>query len=393
MWDRLKRIFGGGGEQKPAPASPPATPAEDDDKHDVKWLDASTNPWGVPVLDVRPLTLSMLSLTKSEQIARNAVSYGGEDGSSFAAQAPPVARTIACELPYRIDRMLADGVLFKPSRMEHKWGIFACSGRIVCVRSWLREVHVTAELRVVDAGRAEVTSITGVFREDDEPADLTVRTLDYLLRTHALAEEYPLPWPETAAIDLKTIGMSCMSFAGNMAHFVTPEMLPTRTLPDRPLRSVSLLHLAVVDEDEAALDRALASGIPLDLCAVDGLTVMHWAQVLKDTRGTELLLSRGADIDMRGDEGSTALMTVVQRRDEVRTRFLLDRGADASAADARGFTSLHRAAEMGELAIARLLLERGATRDVAAEGHTPLSLAQMRGEKALVELLGGPGGG
>jgi hypothetical protein len=53
-----------------------------------------------------------------------------------------MSRAVAATLRFPIDRMLADGVLFSPSAMEHKWAIFYHQRRILCVRSWLRWVHV-----------------------------------------------------------------------------------------------------------------------------------------------------------------------------------------------------------------------------------------------------------
>ena len=67
--------------------------------------------------------------------------------------------------------------------------------------------------------------------------------------------------------------------------------------------------------------------------------------------------------------------------------FMLDRGADANAVDKRGFGALHRAAERGHLDVAALLLDRGASPNPQSGPHTPLALAQARGETALVALL------
>jgi hypothetical protein len=378
VFNRIKRLFGHGASGKPAADTDAAQP---------RWIDAADNPWRVPVLDVRPVTLTMISTSTSRSCAANAVSYGREDGSSFVGQSPPTKRTVPASLRYRIDRMLADGVLFIPEAMEQKWAIFARGNKIICVRSWLREVHVTADVRIVDPEHAEITSVTGVFAADDEPADFTARTLDYLLRTHVLEQEYPVPLLGDTGSDPKTTAIACMSSFGNMAHFATPHALPNRAVPERPLRTVSLLHLAVVRNDTAAAAAALDAGIPIDIRAYDGLPPMHWALIPEGTEMLAFLLSRGGGVDARGEQGSTPLMSAVQQRKDATARFLLDHGADANATDARGFTALHRAAEMGQLEIARLLLERGATRDVAAEGHTPLSLAKMRNEAAMVELL------
>src|SRR5262249_15916758 len=41
----------------------------------VRWLAPADNPWGVPVLDVRPVTLGMLSTSRDQQCALNAMSF------------------------------------------------------------------------------------------------------------------------------------------------------------------------------------------------------------------------------------------------------------------------------------------------------------------------------
>jgi ankyrin repeat protein len=58
-----------------------------------------------------------------------------------------------------------------------------------------------------------------------------------------------------------------------------------------------------------------------------------------------------------------------------------------NARDRRAFTALHRAAEMGHLDVLRLLLERGASPNPEAEGHTPRSLAEGRGNRDVVVVL------
>ncbi len=80
-------------------------------------------------------------------------------------------------------------------------------------------------------------------------------------------------------------------------------------------------------------------------------------------------------------------MTAVQSSSPEIVSFLLDCEADVDAGDRRGFTALHRAAEMGHLELTKMLLERGATPNPEAEGHTPCSLAEARGEAGIVALI------
>lgn len=253
------------------------------------------------------------------------------------------------------------------------------------IRSWLREVQVVAQTQVHE-GYIEVTTLRGAFVDPNEKSSFTIRVFDYLLRTHTLDMLYPAPLPMGMEADPRKAAMWCSSQFGNFAQFATSHEFPI-TPPQKPLRTSSLLHLAIARGQVDVVRSFLDAGWPADLLAANGLAPLHWALVRADTAILTMLLERGSSIDVRSAEGATPLMNAVQRRSVEMVAFLLDHGADPNAADQRGFTALHRAAEMGELRIARCLLDHGAVPHPQAEGRTPLSLAQGRGEKEIVKLL------
>ncbi|HJU40756.1 MAG TPA: ankyrin repeat domain-containing protein [Tahibacter sp.] len=381
-WEWLKRLFAGPRTSAaPAPAPAPTAP-----EPGVRWIEAADTPWGVRVLDVRPVTHTMTSTSADPQCATNAVSFGQDDGTGFIGVEPPARRTIDASLRFPVDRMLADGVLFIPREMEHKWAIFHHRGKLIFVRSWLRRVVAVADI-VAHADAVEVTRVHGAFGgDDDEDPDFTRAALDYLVRSHALDETYPAPLPAGVEADPRAAALWCMSMFGNRAAFATPHRF-ARHDPERPLRTHSLLHIAVARADVAAIEACLAAGIPVDLLAADGLAPLHWALASTGLTIMALLLDRGSPVDVRSAEGATPLMNAVQARSVDRTNFLLDRGADADARDDRGYTALHRAAEMGQRELVRVLLARGATAHVDANGHTPRSFAQARGHDDIVAML------
>ena len=373
-WERLKRIFRRQGDS-----------INWLEQTDINWLEAADNPWGVRVLDVRPVTHTAVSTTATEQYAINAVSYGGDYGISFIGEEPPVTRIVEANLRFPIDRLLADGVLFAPREMEHKWALFYHRGEIICVRSWLRQVHAVARVEEHE-DHVVVTEVRGTFVAEDEDPDLTIRMLDYMLRSHALDTEYPVPLPAGMDQDPRAAAMWCYSMFGNRAFFATPHQI-VRQDPDKPLRTHSLLHMAVVNGDVPMIEENLAAGVPIDLLAGDGLPPLHWALACDDPTIVTLLLERGSPVDVRTYQGATALMNAVQEASIDKVSFLLDHGADVNARDQRGFTALHRAAELGHLDVLRVLLDRGASPNPEAEGHTPRSLAEGRGEAEIVALL------
>ena len=181
VWEPIKRFFGR--EDNDATKIP-----------DVSWLTPAQNSWGVPVIDARPVTLTMSAWSEDQKCAENFLSFRKEDGTKFIGEKPQVDRTIEASLRFPVDQKLVDGVLFNPSEMEHKWAIFYHRRQIICVRSWLRRVMVVA---TVDekADHIEISSIRGMFSSEDEEQTFTIRVLDYLLRTHALTMIYPAPIP------------------------------------------------------------------------------------------------------------------------------------------------------------------------------------------------------
>ena len=372
VWGKVKRLF----SQK-----------EENTQQipDISWIEATDNPWGVRVLDVRPITLNMLSNSSDPQCASNAISFGQDDGRSFIGEDPPVRSIIKASLRFPIDGTLADGVLFVPRDMEHKWALFYHRGTIICVRSWLRKVQVVAHVEQ-SRDHVEITNVCGKFSDEDEEPDFTIRAVDYLLRSHALEETYPVPLPTGMESDPGSAALWCMSKFGNRAWFATPHRFD-RIDPDRPLCTHSLLHIAVARGEVPAIEENLAAGVPIDLLAGDGLTPLHWALASKDPTIIKFLIERGSPVDVRSAGGATPLMNAVQSASMEQVCFLLDHGADVNARDRRGFTALHRAAEMGHLHILRLLLDRGAKPNPDAEGHTPRSLAEGRNNGDIVAVL------
>lgn len=394
VWGRIKRIFrrddygailiegsnqGDFGENS---AYDPSVVRKGDS---IKWVEAADNSWGVRVLDVRPVTHNMLLVTGNRHQASNAVSWRGDDGTSFIEEEPPVNRLIQANLRFPIDRILAEGVLFIPDEMEHKWALFYHRGEIICVSSWLRQVFVVARVEGQDSHVA-ITEVRGTFGTEDEAPEFTVRVLDYLLRSHTLDIEYPAPLPADMEWTPQRAAEWCMFRFGNRASFATPHQI-VRQDPDTPLRTHSLLHIAAARGDVPSIEAAIADGVPIDLLARDGLAPLHWAMQGENPAITNLLLERGSPVDIRSIAGETPLMSAVQNAGIGNVTILLNHGADANARDQRGGTALHRAVELGHLDMLRSLLDSGASQDIEALGHTPRSIAEARGWKEIVALL------
>lgn len=362
-------------------------------KDALAWIAEDENPWGVRVLDVRPYTHGMLSTSNDPQCAQNAVSFFGDDGSGWIGQLPTARHSEAVNRRYMVDGRLYEGPLFIPDCMEHKWAIFYRQGRLIFVRSWLREVYVVADVKRISDEEIEVTQLYGEFGAgtDDEGFDALV--LDFLLRTHVLGQVYPAPLPSQLAVDEESSALWCVRMFGKMAWVGAAQRPVDEFIVDEPLRSFSLIHLAATRGDRAALKALFEQGVPLDLLANDGLSVMHWAVAGEDPGMPQHLISLGADVDTPSVEGATPLMNVVQNDDLEKVAQLIELGADVNRGDLRGFTALHRACEMGHEGVVKLLLEHGADPNVEVQGHSPRSLALMQEHQGIIALIDAALGG
>lgn len=345
---------------------------------------AADNPWGVDVVDIRSFTQSMLSTSKDENCAVNALSFGLDDGLGFVGQAPQSVRSMMSSLAYRIDARLDDGILFTPRKMEEKWAIFFHQQKIICVRSWTRRVNLIAHTEQ-ENGTLYIKRIEGGFGEGEADDDHTERMFDFLIRSHILAEPYPTPLPQELNDDPMTAALWCFSAFGDRAICSTKGIVSPR-LSDKPMRSDTLLHIAAARSDMEAVARH-SKVIPFDAIARDGFAPLHWALASRDPSAVQKMIELGSKVDVRSLEGATPLMNAVQSQLLDFAKMFLTQGADVNARDSRGFTSLHRAAEMGHDDIAQLLLEHGANPDADAEGHTPRSLAASRDRVAILKMM------
>ncbi|MCL9805387.1 ankyrin repeat domain-containing protein [Flavobacterium amniphilum] len=351
---------------------------------ELPWINPEENLWGIKLVDLSPITHTMVSTSQNRQMAENSMSYGGEDGSTFYGIKPEGNKTIAANIKITTEKKLYPGALFMPNQMEHKWAIYFDGDYLIFVRSWLREVFVTAKVSQKD-NELSVDTIYGEFTEEESP-EFTQAFLRYLLISHVIGEEIPAPLPKDYEIDLGKVGYWAFSAYGNMAHYGTfdHDYAPKAT---KPLRSLSLLHIAVAKCDITDIENQLQQGVDINHLGADGMAPLHWAITPDTLEPMEKLLALGANPNVVNFEGATPLMNAVQSDRIDHFNLLINSKAQVNFKDHRGFTALHRASEMGRLEMVEILLQNGADKTIEAQGHTALSLARMTNEEEVISLL------
>ncbi len=349
-------------------------------------IDPLDNPWGIELLDVRPITQEALLFTKDPNVAANVGAFSPTDGPSFLDQVSDIKTEAEANIYFRVDPKLFPGALYLPQEMEHKWAIYFCHDLLLFIQSWERRLKVIAEVEQ-DDGWLHVTKIRGQLDQSHD-SRLTREIVRFLLISHVIGLHHPAPLPAAARSEQLGPGAIAMGLFGNFAHFASfAKPFPASILP--PLRSISLLHAAALRADLDGIRKLAAKGLPLDLQEPRGMTPVHFALIPSDTSALELFLELGASPDTRTRFGSTLLMEAAGMNKEEHAKLIISSGANINAGDENGFTALHRSAIGGHIGIVKLLLDSGADIEASAQGHTPLSIAKKEGHEEIIKLLDG----
>jgi hypothetical protein len=393
----------------------------DDGAEKARWLEASESPFGVRLLDLRPATQGMMSTSEDPANAQRAVSWGSATIDALPPFAPGEdAERVACALEYPIASSFPDGLLYAPAAMEQKWALFHRAGSIVAVRSWTGQVAAVArgERRGDRLILRELTTVPlalGPFGDQ-------VATFDWLVRTHALKQDLPLPCTEEGLDLLAKVPLMVFSAFGDRAQLATAAPL-VAPAPPRPLRVFSAVFQAARQDDAPRVRALLKDGAdPEAPSPTDGYVALHVAMAHGQADVLAALLEGRADPNTTTDDGRCALgigivnaaplalldrlvaagadlrsvsvdgfgllhaAAEVDRADAI--AWLLEHGLDMTATTKAGFTPLHVACGLGKAQAARALLSAGADPAAASPKGTPLDLATRAKHAAVLALFG-----
>jgi hypothetical protein len=219
MINKLLSIF-----RKPSPASsqpessqPNVTPPQSQEIPLIRWLakEDPESPFVVDGFDCYGFTSSMLSTTKDQDIARSFVALRSEDGQTLRNRLPEDSVELPCSLSYAYEGAISDGILFKSATMEEKWDIYFYDGRLYFCRSWTGTLAFVAEL----TSHNHALRISRVWASASSEPALSIRQVDYLIKSHLYKSRVPHPLPDDLERDPEVVAMYSFSQYGRLCCF------------------------------------------------------------------------------------------------------------------------------------------------------------------------------
>ncbi len=185
------------------------------------WMEADENPFGVKVLDCRPLGDSLRSLTTDPRSVQFFGSPDARSGEVFQGMVPDPAITVPCDLLFPLSAPLPNGgPLFLASVMEEKWNVYHFADVLYFVRSWNGELRYTVGVTVSEAG-LHVSEVRALRTHLYAEGSLVLRQIDYLIRCCILGEITPHPVP-LFCVSKQAIAVWTFSEYGRLGHFAEP---------------------------------------------------------------------------------------------------------------------------------------------------------------------------
>jgi ankyrin repeat protein len=197
---------------------------------------------------------------------------------------------------------------------------------------------------------------------------------------------------------------------------------PTSPLDIKRKSAFTQLHVAISEGSYEAVSDLLDDSHKeeMELPDQNGNTPLIWAAIQNDIEIAEALIESNANVNAQNYEGQTSLFLAISLGYEEMARILLENGANPNISTLEGVTPLHMAAANGARNLLVLLLGYGAfvneqdengdtvmhyavregrvdivkflasfcdTKSVNEDDETPLDLATLLGEKAMMQVL------
>lgn len=417
----------------------------------LEWIRGAQSPFGIDVLDLRAVALTVVSTSRNPEAALTAMSYGERSVCDFEMTDEEIQEKLPCNIDlcessasqyaYACVRPLPNGDLFLPEAMEDKWAIYLSGTRLYFVRSWTATVAMVVDTHIVHGSDCDTLQLQRVHTTQnmvDADASNTWsfgHFIDFLMRSHVLTQHFAvaplLMGAELGGDDdeanLATLAARSFSLFGKRAliaarsddfaghydpancpvHGATPTLRSNSTLitavegvcravtgdhntSQKPASEAQLTKLKNLAEQAFANGEIDCPGRQL------GYSALHIAAVLGCAPVVHLLLEAGASVLARSDSTRTPLHELCSTSSACWSEEVANALIRAGAKDHievqsdDGTRPIHMAVQTGSIEAVRYLLDCGAdinAKSLGGLGFTPLHNAAEQGHAEKVTLL------
>lgn len=225
MFERLARLF-----RKKAEATAPTrespelqSPADTLHPAELQWQEAGQNEFGLRVLDCRPFTHGMISLTEDKEVAVRFNELRKSGCTEHVGQEPDDPVTWTCHLTFPYSGEVEDGTLFIAQEMEDKWDIYLYEGHLYFARSWTGKLCFKAAVAFTDRECVVSCVKSCASAEEDHTPGFSIRQVDFLIKRHLYRREVPHPVPRSIPESPRDIALYSFSIYGRWASFASFE--------------------------------------------------------------------------------------------------------------------------------------------------------------------------
>ncbi len=208
--------------RKRNPTHKKGAPLADNVSGDSLWLRGDDSPFGMDVLDCRPMAQSYVLSTADERIADSFAQNTRSNGSEYIGKFPENPVRFDHEFSFTLkDVRIKDGPLFVASCMEEKWNIYYYNHVMYFVRSWTGNLIYAALCNIKD----DTLFLSSVVMNEEsiDPGDrfFPLREVFFLIVSHVLGNIYPHPVPARIGLDEGKILLFSFSQYGRMGLFAS----------------------------------------------------------------------------------------------------------------------------------------------------------------------------
>lgn len=185
------------------------------------------NPFGIRVLDIRPLTHTLVSTAQNPDIAESFGRQRYSDGRDLIDAKIESPETVSCALRFPHNGAPLEGIVFKAKSMESKWDIYIYDSVFLFARSWTGDLVYRAWAEVGD----DAIAISKIQASANN-AEIAARAVYFLLGSHAMGRVLPHPLTtDLSPEETHQIALWSFSVFGNRACYATFEDLTSYEIP------------------------------------------------------------------------------------------------------------------------------------------------------------------